>query len=340
MKKIFFFICLSYIFVNNSSIAQKAIKTPTPVIFDTDMGSDIDDALALDILYKYVDMGKIDLLAIMTNKDGIGSPRYIDIMNTWYGYPNIPIGVAKDPCISGAADNYTNRIYDDKNSDGTIRFKRTVQDATKLPTPEELYRKILAKQSDNSVEIIATGLFTNLGRLLDTKPDKYSPLTGKELVAKKVKSLTVAACNFDGRLIGENNVSMDKPNAIKTFNEWPGIIYASPYEIGLQVFYPVVSRKRDFTWTKNHPVMDGWRKHADSDLCTWDLIAVLAVVEPGRFMNLSERGNIFMNKLAHTYFTPSIDGKHYYYTATPEQRQQMEKYFLEIIPRKPKFFKE
>ena len=50
---------------------------PMAVIFDTDMGNDIDDALALDMLYKYADEGRIDLLAIPVNKEGLAAPEEI-----------------------------------------------------------------------------------------------------------------------------------------------------------------------------------------------------------------------------------------------------------------------
>ena len=51
---------------------SETLPQPQKVIFDTDMGNDIDDALALDMLYKYMDAGKVDLLAVMVNKEGDG----------------------------------------------------------------------------------------------------------------------------------------------------------------------------------------------------------------------------------------------------------------------------
>ena len=65
---------------------------PMKVIFETDMGNDIDDALALDMLYKYMDQGIVDVLAIGLNKTGFGPVEYVGLMNQWYGYPDIPIG--------------------------------------------------------------------------------------------------------------------------------------------------------------------------------------------------------------------------------------------------------
>ena len=64
---------------------RPAEPVPMAVIFDTDMGNDVDDALALDMLYKYVDAGMVDLLAIPVNKEGLAAPEFMDVMGTWYG---------------------------------------------------------------------------------------------------------------------------------------------------------------------------------------------------------------------------------------------------------------
>ena len=39
------------------------------IIMETDIGNDIDDAMAMDLLYKYLDAGKINLLAVNINKE-------------------------------------------------------------------------------------------------------------------------------------------------------------------------------------------------------------------------------------------------------------------------------
>ena len=49
--------------------ASFALAKPQKVIFDTDMGNDIDDALALAMLYDYQESGKAKVLAILLNKD-------------------------------------------------------------------------------------------------------------------------------------------------------------------------------------------------------------------------------------------------------------------------------
>ncbi len=81
------------------------------------MGNDVDDALALDMLYKYADQRKIRLLAINSNKNNISSPEFIDIMNTWYGHPDIPVGkVVNGVNSENDAINYTQVVRDYKPS--------------------------------------------------------------------------------------------------------------------------------------------------------------------------------------------------------------------------------
>ena len=47
-----------------TSCSQKqAEPAPINLIFETDLGNDVDDAMALDLLYKYVESGKINLIS-------------------------------------------------------------------------------------------------------------------------------------------------------------------------------------------------------------------------------------------------------------------------------------
>ena len=59
MKKYLWIITFSMLSI--TATAQKNI------IFETDMGNDVDDALAIDMLYKYHSSGQINLMAVMLN---------------------------------------------------------------------------------------------------------------------------------------------------------------------------------------------------------------------------------------------------------------------------------
>ena len=172
----------------------------TSVIFETDMGNDVDDALALDMLYKYMDEGRINLLAINSNKNNGYSAAFIQLMNNWYGYPGIAVG----KMLSGAnsQDNiheYVRAVCEYRMPDGRKAFDAPDTASRAFKDPVALYREVLAGQPDHSVTIISVGFSTNLARLLDSGPDSFSPLDGRALVGKKVKLLSAMAGDFTGK---------------------------------------------------------------------------------------------------------------------------------------------
>ena len=308
------------------------------MIFETDIGNDIDDALALDMLYKYMDQGIIKLSAVMANKCAPEVGEYMDIMNTWYGYPDIPVGIVRE----GADDawgRYAREVVALKNEDGTPMFKRTHSDYDKLPDAHILYRKILASKPDQSVVISSVGFSTNLARLLDTPADEYSPLTGKELVAQKVKLLVPMAGNMEDPKYVEYNVERDLPAAKKVFAEWPTPIVVTPFELGLAIEYPGKSMECDFPWVPQHPLVESYRSYGEGsiqyDRPTWDLTSVLYAVEGDKWFTVSEPGTITITEEGYSIFTPSADGRFRYLKATPEQADGINKRFQEIITLKP-----
>src|SRR5439155_14257285 len=78
-----------------SASAQRPPRTPQRVIFDTDMGNDVDDAVALAVLHALESRGESRLLAVTVTKDEPYAAPYVDIVNTFYGRPDIPIGVTR-----------------------------------------------------------------------------------------------------------------------------------------------------------------------------------------------------------------------------------------------------
>jgi hypothetical protein len=65
---------------------------PVRIIFDTDVGNDVDDVLALSMLHALQTRGECELLAVtITKPDELAGP-FVDAVNTFYGRPGIPIG--------------------------------------------------------------------------------------------------------------------------------------------------------------------------------------------------------------------------------------------------------
>lgn len=307
------------------------------VIFETDMGNDVDDALAIDMLYKYNKQKRINLMAVMLNKEGEFPPKYIDLLNTWYGQKRIPIGVsprADKSLVAGT--NYTQVVCEKLDEKGKPLYKRSIKDYSKLLSAVKLYRKLLAKAEDASVTIVSVGFSTNLALLLDTKADEYSPLTGKELVAQKVKRLVTMAGHIENPKYAEYNVVNDVAACQRVFNEWPTPIYMSPFELGLQVRYPAQSIENDFTWTKHHPIVDSYKVYLKKieDRPTWDLTAVLYAIDPQQFFNISPAGKIVVTDEGYTHYKQDAAGKHFYLFITPEQAKAILEYFVTMVTAK------
>lgn len=308
----------------------------TPVIFETDMGNDIDDALALDLLYKGMDAGHIRLLGISLNKRSDTAFEFIDLMNTWYGYPDIPIAYTPDAVISDEGD-YTAPVCALKSSNGSPLFKRS-RKAGSWEDPVAMYRRLLASQPDNSVVVISVGFSGNLAALLESGPDAVSPLTGKELVARKVDYFSVMAGSFGTKKRAEFNVINDIPSARKFFAECPSPIVLTPFEIGKQVVYPGRSIESDFGWAERHPMVEAYKAyHAmPYDRPTWDVIATYYVLphEPSS-LTVSIPGRLSVDEAGFIYFTPDKNGRHCYLTADDRQAGMILGYFLRALPERP-----
>lgn len=82
----------SAIFAAALALYVACYSSPQKVIFDTDMGNDVDDALALAMLYGYHKSGKAELAGILVNKGNPNAPKFCAALNKYYGLSAIPIG--------------------------------------------------------------------------------------------------------------------------------------------------------------------------------------------------------------------------------------------------------
>ena len=74
-------------------------QRPVPVIFDTDIQGDADDVGAVAVLHALADREEADILAMGVSCKNPWSPLCLDALNTYYGRPEIPIGVVKGPAF-------------------------------------------------------------------------------------------------------------------------------------------------------------------------------------------------------------------------------------------------
>ncbi|MFO0821297.1 MAG: nucleoside hydrolase [Pirellulales bacterium] len=284
---------------------------PVRVIFDTDMGNDVDDALALAMLHSLHTRRDCELLAVTLTKNHPLAGRFVDAVNTFYRRGDLPIGVRR----TGKVEESKFLPLASVESEGKLRFPHDL-DPEKAPDAVDLLRQLLAAEPDNSVTLVQVGFFSNLADLLDTPADAWSPLTGRQLIERKVKFLSVMAGAFqtieaNNRYL-EYNVVQDVPSAQKLAREWPTPIVWSGFEIGIALPYPASSIMRDYGYVKHHPIAEAYYRYSPPphERPTWDLTSVLYAVRPDAgYFDLSPAGVVTVDNDGFTRFTPKMGGR-------------------------------
>ena len=338
-------------------------EAPINVIFDTDMWSDIDDAMALAMLHALQDRREINLLAVTISTSEKWCASYVDLIDTFYGHPQIPIGLIRNgldasafrkkyPTGTWPVTRYTQILAEKRNQSGSLVYPHKLIDGNDAPETVALLRKTLAAQPDGSVVIVEVGYTTNLARLLDSTPDAFSPLRGVDLIRQKVRLLSVMAGNFAqstfaGTLIpkgsAEFNLASDVPSAQTVFSTWPTPIVDSGYEVGLALLFPAVSIERDFSYVYHHPVADTYRTYAEEtkrwphNHPTYDLTAVLYAARPDRnYFSLSQPGRITVLDNGGSRFEEREDGTHRHLILSEEQKARALEAMVMLVSQPPR----
>lgn len=269
MKKLLF---LSFFFFS-ALIMEAQTNKALPVIFDTDMGPDYDDVGAIALLHAFADSGKAKILATIASTKYEGVAAVLNVFNTYFKKPNIPVGVPKGNALT---------LKDSQHWTDTLiaKYPHSIKTNEEVPDAVELYRKILAQQPDNSVTIITVGFLTNISNLLQSRPDRYSSLSGKELVKKKVKNLVSMAGKFPAGK--EFNIEKDAAASKYAYGHWQKPVLLSGFEIGekIKTGLPLVNNDA----IKNSPVKDVFAlclpmtKEDNQGRMSWDETAVLVAI--------------------------------------------------------------
>lgn len=324
------------------AFAALAPAAPVKLIFDTDMGNDVDDAIALAMLHNLQKRGACELLAVTVTKDHPKAAAFVDAMNTFYGQPDLPVGVVRNGATPEAGKY--NLLADATRPDGSLRYPHDLRSGEQAPEAVGLIRKLLAAQPDRSVTLVQVGFFTNFARLLDSKPDSHSPLGGRDLVKQKVGLLSIMAgafqtVNWNTRHL-EYNVVKDVPAAQKLARDWPTPIVWSGFEIGVAAAYPHESIERDFEYVPQHIVKEAYYAYnpPPHDRPTWDPTAVLYAVYPDRgYFDLSPAGGITVEDNGATWYRPSKDGKgrHRYLVMSEAQAARVREAVVQLCVEPP-----
>lgn len=326
-------------FAATASTAEPIQSTrPVPLIFDTDIGNDVDDVLALGVIHALQSRGECELLAVTITKDHELCGPFVDAVNTFYGRGAVPIGVVKGG-VTPEEGKFVGLTL--KEDNGVFRYPHDLKSGHDAPDAVDVLRQVLAAQEDHSVVIAQVGFSTNLARLLDSGPDAHSELSGRDLVARKVRLLSIMAGAFQAINGGEHleyNVVMDIPSARKVVEEWPVDIVYSGFEIGISIPYPAVSIDRDYAYAEHHPLQEAYQLYMPTphERPTWDLTSVLYGVRPDHgYFDLSPTGKASVDEKGKTTFQETPDGKHRYLKVTELQAARVREALAQLASQPP-----
>ncbi len=316
---------------------------PVKLVFDTDMGNDIDDALALAVIHALQDRGECELLAVTVSKQNPYAASFVDAVNTYYGHPDLPVGRVKDG-MTPKPGKYVKGVVDSKNDKGKPLYPFDLEPDSEAPEAVALLRKTLAAQPDHSVVLLVVGFSTNVVRLMDSKADEYSPLSGVELISKKIKLLSMMAGSFGfepegpGKERIEYNVKVDIPSAKKVIENWPGELVMSPWYLGKSIQIPAVSLERDYGHSGPNPVQHAYRLWGKMpyDRPCYDLTSVLYAVRPDRdYFALTLPGMVKVSQEGRTFFQGDNKGNTRVMLANEEQQIRVREAFVFLCSQPP-----
>lgn len=320
-------------------------REPVRLIFDTDICGDCDDVLALGMIHALQSRGQCRLLAVTISVDNDQAAPFVDAINTFYGRGDMPIGVVGPGGVVEKSKYLS--LVEEKDPSGRYRYPHDLLSGRSAPPAVAVLRKALAAEPDNSVTIAQVGFSTNLARLLDSPADEGSPMTGIELVRRKVKRLSLMAGAFraiDGNArYGEYNVVKDVKSARTLAERWPTEMVYSGFEIGIALPYPSASIEHDFGYVAHHPLAEAYIRYIPPphNRPTWDLTSVLYAVLPDRgYFDLSPPGKVTIEAGGSSRFHEDSQGKHRYLVLRAEQKPRVLEALVQLSSQPPRLIED
>ncbi len=287
---LFVFLCFFSCNVDKSQPEQDPVR----IIFDTDMGSDCDDAGALALLHTYAGQGKAEILACIYSSGKVPyGAGVVEAINIYYGRGEIPVGATYDNEVGDPVDKMTA----EKLARDTAAFHNAIIHNRDAEEQTRLNRKILASSVDGSITYVTVGHTKGLYDLLVSEPDDISPLSGYDLVRNKISRWValgaLGAANKEGNYSKDWNFFFNQtaPYTKYLTENFPCPIYyvdgGSNAMTGksLKTTSPgniVRTAYRDWLWNYSQKTLDDQRP-------SWDLATVFYAVE-GRGDFMENRG--------------------------------------------------
>lgn len=319
----------------NDTVETSGAKSLPAIILDTDMGNDIDDALALAMLHALEDDAECRLLGVSVCKDNSWAAGYTQLVNARCGRSDLPVGLVR----GGVTPGDGNFVRQASEAAGVEGPPDRAEDAVRL------LRRLLVGEKDGSVTLVSIGFFTNLARLLDSPPDQISPLLGRELVALKVCLVTSMAAGFcessrqpNGHNPGnpEYNIRTDVEASRNFIANCPCPIIFSGWEVGARILFPGAVMESLLKASPEDIVALGYAHFLPMpyDRPSWDMTAVLQAVRPeAGYFDLSAPGCVSIDPTGCATFFKDAAGPHRFLILHEEKVCQVREAIVDLCTR-------
>lgn len=297
--------------------ALQAAETRVPaVIFDTDIGSDCDDAGALGVLHALADAAELKILGVIfssgKNRYGIGA---CDAINTYYGRGDLPLGQYQASDVGDPVNSYTKQIATD-----TKRFGHDTVDMA--PDLVSVYETLLEPQLDQSVTICTVGHPHGLVHLVRDP-------RGKELAQTKVKrwvAMGMGGWNFEQMGMAAYSQEL--------LQKWERPLYISP--AGSEI---ITGHRLLPATPVDNPVREAYRLWGTGTAITegrssWDQVAVLFVARPELF-DIESSGQVERQADGAITWNPQADKPNHHLVAPKLSNGEMAEIIEELMSRPP-----
>lgn len=217
-------------------------RPPMGVVFDAAFGQNLDDLLALSLLYSLDNLNECRVAALTTSKHNVESAALYEVYQKLYGARPSANGM-----ITGSRLVESGPIL----KAAVAGQETSVQSVLDTAEPHNLMRNYLQAYHDGNAVIVCTGPTNSLRELLK--------LRGAEPIVKaKVKTLYLAG---------------EKPEAIEN---WPTPVEIVTAEMAKDLQYR--PKAEDFEWNEKHPARQAIAANPDAPLNRAAMLAVLWAV--------------------------------------------------------------
>lgn len=319
---------------------QRGLQTTPPVgvVFDCDLGNQIDDALALALLYGLDGKNECRVVATTISKPNLKAAALSEVIGRFYAGEvsaafnavgrTLPVGLATEGKY--VEDTPMMTVLAKQTPEGKPLYAHGIHRLTDTADPVDVLRNALSGQQPQNAVVVVTGPLSNLAAML-----KFNIV--KPLIPERARMLVIAGGAYpEGK--ADPGIQADVVAARKVFAEWATPIVVVGSEVGEAIPFPAASIEKDFAWSTAHPVVDAYKAHQPMpyDAPTTAMAAVLyAVRAKDNLFQLSEPGTISVLDDGRTKFTPSLRGRHRYLIVNAAEKSKVQQAYVEIASAKP-----